>query len=56
MAMSQLNDHGEREVYFELNGQLRSLLVKDNEAQKVSGNDFHFSTSIAIIKSPLTMW
>lgn len=32
-----LTKAGEREVFFELNGQLRSVLVKDKEAVKVSG-------------------
>lgn len=32
-----LNANGEREVFFELNGQLRSVMVRDQEAVKVSG-------------------
>ena len=37
MAVGDLTKLGEREVFFELNGQLRSLLIKDNEAMKVWG-------------------
>lgn len=34
--MGDLNKKtGEREVFFELNGQLRSVLIKDNAAMKV---------------------
>ena len=41
---------GEREVFFELNGQLRSVLVKDKEAAKV-GEIIAFSSWIkAILK------
>lgn len=29
-----LTKHGEREVFFELNGQLRSVLIPDKEASK----------------------
>lgn len=35
LAKGDLTKTGEREVFFELNGQLRSVLVKDNEAMKV---------------------
>ena len=36
LAISDLNkDTGEREVYMELNGSLRSVFVKDTEATKV---------------------
>jgi len=38
LACGDLNKLGEREVFFELNGQLRSVLVKDNEAMK----EIHF--------------
>jgi len=34
LAKSELKKNGEREVFFELNGQLRSVMVKDNEAMK----------------------
>ncbi|KRZ74270.1 Pyruvate carboxylase 1, partial [Trichinella papuae] len=34
LAKSSLNAEGEREVFLELNGQLRSFLVKDKEASK----------------------
>ncbi|PIK38441.1 putative pyruvate carboxylase, mitochondrial [Apostichopus japonicus] len=35
LAMGELNKKtGEREVFFELNGQLRSLLIKDKQALK----------------------
>lgn len=30
-----LTKHGEREVFFEMNGQLRSVFIKDKEAVKV---------------------
>lgn len=30
-----LTPNGEREVFFELNGQLRSVMVRDQEAVKV---------------------
>lgn len=37
LAMAEdLNVNGEREVFFELNGQLRSVMVRDQEAMKVS--------------------
>lgn len=37
LAMAEdLNANGEREVFFELNGQLRSVMVRDQEAVKVS--------------------
>jgi len=38
LAVGDLNKQGEREVFFELNGQLRSVIVKDNEAMK----EIHF--------------
>ena len=34
LAIGELKTNGEREVFFELNGQLRSLFVKDKSAQK----------------------
>lgn len=35
LAMSEdLTPNGEREVFFEMNGQLRSVLIRDNEASK----------------------
>ncbi|KAJ1349725.1 hypothetical protein KIN20_005357, partial [Parelaphostrongylus tenuis] len=34
LAEGKLNDKGEREVFFNLNGQMRSMLVQDNEASK----------------------
>jgi len=36
LAKSNLTSTGEREVFFELNGQMRSVIVKDKEATKVS--------------------
>jgi len=36
LAKGDLNKQGEREVFFELNGQMRTMLVKDKEALKVS--------------------
>nr|XP_033810226.1 pyruvate carboxylase, mitochondrial isoform X2 [Geotrypetes seraphini]XP_033810228.1 pyruvate carboxylase, mitochondrial isoform X2 [Geotrypetes seraphini]XP_033810229.1 pyruvate carboxylase, mitochondrial isoform X2 [Geotrypetes seraphini] len=38
LALGDLNKAGQREVFFELNGQLRSVLVKDTEAMK----EMHF--------------
>ncbi|GAA6104611.1 pyruvate carboxylase, mitochondrial [Tachysurus ichikawai] len=38
LALGDLNKAGQREVFFELNGQLRSLLVKDTVAMK----EMHF--------------
>lgn len=35
LAKGDLNKQGEREVFFELNGQMRTMLVKDKEAMKV---------------------
>ena len=35
LAKGDLNKHGEREVFFELNGQMRTMLVKDKQAIKV---------------------
>ena len=35
LAKGDVNKHGEREVFFELNGQMRTMLVKDKEAMKV---------------------
>lgn len=40
-----LNVNGEREVFFELNGQLRSVMVRDQEAMKVS-LALHLSTML----------
>ncbi len=34
MAIGDLKHNGEREVFFELNGQLRSLFVKDKAVEK----------------------
>ncbi|XP_060014426.1 pyruvate carboxylase, mitochondrial isoform X1 [Lagenorhynchus albirostris] len=38
LAISDLNRAGQRQVFFELNGQLRSILVKDTQAMK----EMHF--------------
>jgi len=35
LAKSELSKSGEREVFFELNGQMRSVIIKDKEAMKV---------------------
>ncbi len=35
LAIGELRGTGEREVFFELNGQLRSLFVKDRSAENV---------------------
>uniref|UniRef100_A0AC34FRA8 Lipoyl-binding domain-containing protein n=1 Tax=Panagrolaimus sp. ES5 TaxID=591445 RepID=A0AC34FRA8_9BILA len=34
LARGKLNNKGEREVFFELNGQMRSIFVRDEEASK----------------------
>lgn len=39
LALGDLNKSGQREVFFELNGQLRSVLVKDTVAMKVHSVD-----------------
>ena len=36
LAVGDLNKNGQREVFFELNGQLRSVIVRDEEAAKAS--------------------
>lgn len=36
LAVGDLNKNGQREVFFELNGQLRSVMIKDEVASKVS--------------------
>lgn len=35
LAEGKLNKRGEREVFFDLNGQMRSIFVQDKEASKV---------------------
>lgn len=43
LAMAEdLTPNGEREVFFEMNGQLRSVLIRDKEAVKVSAYYFIF--------------
>ena len=40
LAMAaDLTANGEREVFFELNGQLRSVFIRDNEATKVGSTE-----------------
>ena len=34
LAEGKLNKRGDREVFFELNGQMRSIFIKDEEASK----------------------
>ena len=36
VAKSDLTKSGDREVFFELNGQMRSVIVKDKKATQVS--------------------
>jgi len=36
LAKGDLNKQGEREVFFELNGHMRTVLVRDKEGMKVS--------------------
>jgi pyruvate carboxylase len=45
MAKSELRPDGQREVFCELNGQSRSILVRDKEASKV-GDRFCFDFEI----------
>ena len=43
LALGELNEKtGVREVFFELNGQLRSVFIKDKQAMKVSCSQFLF--------------
>ena len=35
VAIGELNARGEREVFFDLNGQMRTVFVQDKEASKV---------------------
>ena len=35
LAVGEIKKDGQREVFFELNGQLRSVMIKDTEASKV---------------------
>jgi pyruvate carboxylase len=35
LAKGQVNSIGEREIFFEMNGHLRSIFVKDMDAMKV---------------------
>lgn len=37
LAEGKMNDRAEREVFFDLNGQMRSIYVQDKKASKVSG-------------------
>lgn len=48
LALGDLNKAGQREVFFELNGQLRSVLVKDTVAMKVSTVDRGSATALNI--------
>jgi len=47
-----LTKNGEREVFFEMNGQLRSVFIKDKEAIKVNADVILFCTMLpsALIK------
>ena len=36
LAIGNLNDRGEREVFFDLNGQMRTIFVQDKKASKVT--------------------
>lgn len=38
LAVGDIGDDGRREVFFELNGQLRSVRIMDEKAMKVSSN------------------
>lgn len=42
LAVGDLTKSGEREVFFEMNGQLRSIYVTDKEATKVDNDHFFF--------------
>ncbi|XP_066438592.1 pyruvate carboxylase, mitochondrial isoform X2 [Eleutherodactylus coqui] len=51
LALGDLNKAGQREVFFELNGQLRSVLVKDTQAmKKVDGTSTDLPCAIGWIK------
>lgn len=45
LACGDINKNGEREVFFELNGQLRSVKIKDEEASKVKTQYGYTATS-----------
>ena len=47
LALGELNEKtGVREVFFELNGQLRSVFIKDKQAMKVSCGQFILLPSV----------
>lgn len=48
LALGDLNKAGQREVFFELNGQLRSVLVKDTVAMKVRRTFLTTSSSVPL--------
>uniref|UniRef100_A0A8C5WCJ8 Pyruvate carboxylase n=1 Tax=Leptobrachium leishanense TaxID=445787 RepID=A0A8C5WCJ8_9ANUR len=57
LALGDLNKAGQREVFFELNGQLRSLLVKDTQAMKVKSLNKHLpGIKVALVLSRLTLF
>lgn len=55
LALGDLNKSGQREVFFELNGQLRSVLVKDTAAMKVTAVYF-FSRLVCFITEKQLSW
>ena len=46
-----LTKAGEREVFFEMNGQLRSVMVKDKEAVKVIDTYIYAAINKTMIRS-----
>lgn len=55
LALGDLNKAGQREVFFELNGQLRSVLVKDTVAMKVRrpvGSFLRTTSSVPLRRLP----
>lgn len=40
LAISDLHPNGHREVFCEMNGQLRTVMVEDKSVTKVESNDF----------------
>lgn len=47
-----LTKTGDREVFFELNGQLRSVFIKDKEAIKVTYTLLMIISFISLLKTP----
>ena len=52
LAKGDVNQNGFREVFFELNGQLRSVMIKDMQAAKVGPGYIILQPSYIYIHSP----